>query len=113
MKRGDIVLVHVPFVGSAGGKIRPAVVVQNDALNAVIQETVIAEITSNLSNTAKPHQVMIDISTPDGAATGGSAVRCERLHTIPQSDVRRTIGSLSLRISSEVDAAMKSALGLS
>jgi mRNA-degrading endonuclease toxin of MazEF toxin-antitoxin module len=30
MRRGDIVLTFVPNVGSAGGKLRPAVVVQSD-----------------------------------------------------------------------------------
>ena len=34
MRRGDVVLVYVPFVGAPGGKTRPAVVVQNDSLNA-------------------------------------------------------------------------------
>src|SRR5437016_1168208 len=98
MKRGDIVLVHVPFVGMPGGKNRPALVVQCDTLNAAIRETVIAEITSNLAHAAQSHQVFIDVSTPDGSTSGllkDSAIRCERLHTIPQFDVLRTIGSLS------------------
>src|SRR6266700_3747205 len=83
--------------------------------NATIRETVIAEITSNLSHANKPHQVQIDISTPDGAASGllaDSAVRCERLHTIPQFDVHRTIGSLASRIMQRIDEALKQALGI-
>jgi mRNA-degrading endonuclease toxin of MazEF toxin-antitoxin module len=58
MKRGDVVLVHVPFVGAPGGKSRPAVVVQSDTLNSAIRETVIVEVTSNLSRVAMPHQVV-------------------------------------------------------
>lgn len=55
MKRGDVVLVHVPNVGSPGGKMRPALVVQSDTLNGTIRETIIAAITSNLSNAHQPH----------------------------------------------------------
>ena len=51
MKRGDIVLVQVPFVGTRGAKLRPALIVQCDPLNGIIRETIIAAITSNLSNT--------------------------------------------------------------
>ena len=116
MNRGDVVLVYVPFVGSAGGKRRPAVVVQCDSLNSAVRETVIVEITSNLSNVGKAHQVLIDVTAADGANSGllaNSAIRCERLHTIPQSDVLKTIGSLSAATLQRIDEAIKAALGIS
>ena len=50
MKRGDIVLVQVPFVGSSGAKIRPALIIQGNPLHGLIRETIIAAITSNLSS---------------------------------------------------------------
>ena len=99
--RGDVVLAFVENVGAPGGKLRPAVVVQSDRNNARLNETIIAAITSNTSRVHEPHQSLIDISTPDGAASGllhDSAIRCERLHTIPQSDIRRTIGHLSAAV---------------
>lgn len=92
MKRGDVVLLHISYVGATGGKIRPALVVQSDSLNAAIRETIVAEITSNVSRTDKSHHLLIDLSNPEAAGTGlltNSAVRCERLHTVPQADVRR------------------------
>jgi mRNA interferase MazF len=79
MKRGDVVLVQVPYVGSSGAKIRPALIIQADSLHNLIRETIIAAITSNLTNAHQPHQLLIDITTPDGAASGllmNSAVRC-------------------------------------
>jgi mRNA-degrading endonuclease toxin of MazEF toxin-antitoxin module len=115
MKRGDVELVYVPFVGSAGGKRRPAVVVQCDSLNSAVRETVIVEITSNLSNAGRAHQVLIDVTAADGANSGlltNSAIRCERPHTIPQVDVLQTIGSLSAATLQRVDEALKSALGI-
>jgi len=116
MKRGDVVLANLPFIGASGSKVRPALVVQDDGLNQVIRETIIAEITSNLAHVAQSHQVLIDLSTPDGAASGlltNSAVRCNRLHLIPQADVQRVIGAMSARIMGQVDSALKSALGIS
>jgi mRNA-degrading endonuclease toxin of MazEF toxin-antitoxin module len=78
-----------------------------------LHETIIAAISSNLSNVHQPHQLLIDIATPDGAATGllsDSAVRCERLHSVPQADVRRIIGHLSPSLMKQVDQCLKSAL---
>ena len=86
MKRGDIVLVQVPFVGTPGAKIRSALIVQSDTLHGLIRETIIAAISSNLANVHQPHQLLIDLSSADGAATGlrtDSGIRCERLHTVP------------------------------
>ncbi len=116
MKRGDVVMVDVAYVGAPGSKRRPALVVQNNFLNSAIRETIIVAITSNLTSVHQPDQLLIDIAAPDGQATGlsmNSAVRCNRLHTIPQSDVRQVIGSLSSALMKSVDACLKSALGIS
>src|SRR5947207_4188597 len=97
MKRGDVILAFIPNVGSPGGKKRPALVVQSDHNNARLNETIIAAITSNVSRVQEPSQLLIDVASPDGAASGllhDSALRCERLHSIPQADVRRVIGTL-------------------
>lgn len=113
MKRGDIVLVDVPYVGSPGVKLRPALIIQNDTLNKTINETIIAVITSNLAHSHQPHQFLIDISTPDGMNSGlltTSAVRCERLHTVPKADIRRVVGTLSLNLISMLNACLRSAL---
>jgi mRNA-degrading endonuclease toxin of MazEF toxin-antitoxin module len=113
--RGDVILTYVPNVGSPGGKVRPALVVQSDHNNTRLNETIIAAITSNVSRVHEPTQLLIDISTPDGAASGllhNSAVRCERLHSIPQADVRRVIGHLSDALMLQIDACLKAALGM-
>lgn len=115
MKRGDIVLVQVPFVGTVGAKLRPALVVQADSLNGQLRETIIAAITSNLSNVHQPHQLLVEIATPDGAATGllaDSAVRCERLHCVPQVDIKRVIGRLSPALLLKIDDCLKAALAI-
>lgn len=115
VSRGDVVLAFVENVGAPGGKLRPALVVQSDRNNTRLNETIIAAITSNTSRVHEPHQLLIDISTPDGAASGllhDSAIRCERLHTIPQSDVRRNIGRLPAATMQKIDACLKASLGI-
>jgi mRNA-degrading endonuclease toxin of MazEF toxin-antitoxin module len=42
MKRGEVVLVDGPFSDRTGSKLRPAVVVQADFLNGLIDDTVLA-----------------------------------------------------------------------
>ena len=46
MKRGDVVIIDVAYVGAQGSKRRPALVVQN-ALNSAIRETIIVAITTS------------------------------------------------------------------
>ena len=102
-------------VGQPGGKVRPALVVQSDHNNARLNETMVAAITSNTSRVHEATQLLIDISTPEGAASGllhDSAVRCERLHSIPQTDVRRVIGHLPDVLMLQVNDCLKAALEL-
>ena len=115
VKRGNVVLTYVPNIGSPGGKVRPALVVQSDHNNARLKETIIAAITSNTSRVQEPTQLLLEVATPDGAASGllhDSAVRCERLHSIPQGDARRVIGNLSNVLMRQIDDCLKAALGL-
>jgi mRNA interferase MazF len=105
LNRGDVVLLYVPFVGSSGGKVRLALVVQNDTLNDRLAETIVAAITGNVALSHLPHRRLVVVATPDGRATGllhDSVVRCDRLHTIPQSDVRRTIGRFAETLMGDV-----------
>jgi mRNA interferase MazF len=115
VNRGNVILAYVQNIGSPGGKVRPALIVQSDHNNARLRETIIAAITSSTSRVHESTQVLIEIATSDGAASGllhDSAVRCERLHSIPQADVRRVIGNLSGALMRQIDECLKAALGL-
>jgi mRNA interferase MazF len=116
VNRGDVILAYVPNVGSPGGKARPGLIVQSDHNNARLNETIIAAITSNTSRVQEATQLLIEVATPHGAASGllhDSAVRCERLHSIPRADVRRVIGNLSHALMRQIDDCLKAALGVS
>jgi mRNA interferase MazF len=114
LERGDILLAVLPFVTRPGSKLRPVLVVQNDQNNTRMQNTIVAAITTRISRSAEPTQVLIDVTTPEGRQSGliaTSVVSCENLITIRQSQ-GRWIGRLSPSTMSQVDAALKQSLGL-
>ena len=47
MKRGEVGDVDWPFSDRTGSKVRPAVVVQADFLNGLIDDTLLVQITSS------------------------------------------------------------------
>ena len=114
--RGDVVLLPIAFVSGKGTKVRPAVVVQNDDLNARLKSTIVAVITStNTRAHQEPTQLFIDISTADGGKTGllhASTVKCEHLDTVDQGDLVRVIGRFSDALLQQLDVCLKAAVGL-
>ena len=57
--RCDVVIVEFPFSDISKVKVRPALVVQNDADNQKIRKTVIAMITGNLKRKGDPSHLYI------------------------------------------------------
>jgi mRNA interferase MazF len=116
VKRGDIVLVPVPDTSGAPGKTRPALVVSSDHNNRRLQDAIVAVITgTTLRAKLEPTQLLIELATPEGRQSGllaDSAVKCERLHAIQQSLMRRTVGSLSAPAMLIIDDCLRTALGL-
>jgi mRNA interferase MazF len=115
MSRGDVVLVDYPFSDRTGSKVRPALVVQADALNHRITDTILAAI-SRSTHRASATQLFIDISTPDGAQTGlrqNSMIQCENLLTFDQRLIIAKIGELSQPLLHRVGTCLKAALDLS
>ena len=117
ISRGDVVLLPIAFVSGAGSKVRPAVVVQTDALNPRLNSTMVAIVTStNVRAQVEPTQFFIDISTPDGKQTGllhDSTVKCEHLDTVDQRDIFRVIGQFSPAMLAQLETCLKAALELS
>ena len=115
MKRGNVAIVPFPFQDRPGQKIRPAVVVQSDAENRRLVNTVLAMITGNLADAGRPTTVFVDPKTPDGAGSGlsgPSLVKCYNLATVRQGRVLQVIGHLSDAVMQKVNQALKAALEL-
>jgi mRNA interferase MazF len=115
MKRGDVVIVPFPFQDRPGEKFRPAVVVQSDAENARLINTILAMITGNLADAGQPTTVLVDPGSPDGAGSGlngPSLVKCYDLATVRQRRVVQGIDQLSPAVMRRVDDALKASLEL-
>jgi mRNA-degrading endonuclease toxin of MazEF toxin-antitoxin module len=108
--------VNHPFSDASGAKVRPGVVVQNDARNVRLTETIVALISSNVRFAASDStQVLIDPATPDGKKSGlyqASVVKCGKLFTIDVNLIRRKVGVLSAAMMQHVNDGLKLALEL-
>ena len=112
--RGDVVLVDYPFSDRTGSKVRPALVVQSNALNRRITDTILAAI-SRSTHRASAEQLFVDISTTEGGRTGlrqNSMIQCENLLTYDQRLIITKIGDLSPALMQQVDDCLKAALNL-
>ena len=115
LKRGDIVLARFPHAAGGRGEKRPVLVVQSDSYNAQVRHVIVAEITTNLSAATDPAHLLIDVSTPDGRATGlmqSSVVTCLHLATMSQDRMDRIIGSLPAAMMKQVNDCLKAALAV-
>jgi mRNA-degrading endonuclease toxin of MazEF toxin-antitoxin module len=84
------VLVRFPHPSGGRGKKRPTVVVQSDVYNTSLRTLVVAEVTTNLTLASDPACLLIDVVTPEGAATGllqNSVVSCLLMATVRADNV--------------------------
>jgi mRNA interferase MazF len=115
MQRGDVVLADFPFQDIPGSKIRPAVVVQNDADNQILANTVLVMVTGNLADAGRPTNVLVDPATLEGAGCGlrgPSLIKCGNLATIPQHRILRVIGHLTDEAIHQLNSSLRAPLEL-
>src|SRR6266568_3021688 len=115
MNRGDVILVRFPHPSGLRGKKRPAVVVQSDAYRGAVNTLVVAEVTKNLTMAGDPACLFIDVSMPEGKATGlvrDSVVSCLVLVTVYADTVAKVLGTLSPTMNQDLNDCLKAALAL-
>ncbi len=115
MNRGDLVLVRFPHPSGLRGKKRPAVVVQSDAYAGAVGTLVVAEVTKNLTMANDPVCLFIDVTTPEGKATGlvrNSVVSCLLLVSVYTDTVAQVLGTLSPTMKLRLNDCLKVALAL-
>jgi len=113
IKRGDVVLVHYPFVSGIGSKLRPALVVQCNHNNQRLKNVLLAAITSTAHRSGEPTQLLIEVATSAGQQSGlvkDSVVTCENLVTVDRTRVTRSIGSLPDDVMAQVNQCLKASL---
>jgi mRNA interferase MazF len=111
IKRGDIILVNLnPVVVSEQGKIRPALIVQNNIGNKYSPITIVAPITSKIYSKEFPTNV--EISIKESSLSRRSTVLLNQIRAIDKQRITKIIGKLNKEIMQKVDTAIKDSLDL-
>jgi mRNA-degrading endonuclease toxin of MazEF toxin-antitoxin module len=107
MRRGEVVELDWHFSDLTGSKKRPAVVVQADFLNGLIDDTILVKITSQRYGIPGT-EVEIDpaIETTSGLSRRCYA-SCKDLLTRDQTLILRTVGVLSDALMQQIEACLK------
>src|SRR5438045_4126778 len=95
MNRGDVIEVNWPYSDSSGTKVRPAVVVQADFLNGLIDDTVLVKITGTRFGIPGT-EVELDPTQETGSGLNKVCyAACNNILTRDQGIVGPVIGYLS------------------
>ena len=110
-RRGEIFLVNFDLtVGAEIRKTRPALILQNDQSNRYSPITIVAAITSKLTATQYPTDVLI--ATPEGGLKTDSMVLLNQLRSVDRLRLIKRIGSLRPETMQKVDQALQISIGL-
>jgi mRNA interferase MazF len=111
-RRGDIYLVEFdPTRGREIKKTRPAVVIQNDIGNKFSSITIVAAITSRLSATPYPIEVIVAPTKLNGL-TLPSSIHLDQIRSIDRERLVKRLGALDAATMRKVETAIKISLGL-
>ena len=112
IRRGDVVRLDWPYSDRTGRKVRPALVVQDDAYNHLLADTVLVLI-SRTRRAVGTTEVEIDPSVETNSGPRYvSVVSCNNLLTVDRSFIVQILGDLSAGSMQQVDACLKATLGL-
>jgi mRNA interferase MazF len=112
MKRGEVVEVDWPYSDLSGTKRRPAVVVQADFLNGLIDDTILVKITGRTFGIPGT-EVELDPAAESGAGLSKVCyASCNNVLTRDQALIGPVIGSLSDAVMRQIEACLKTVLEL-
>lgn len=113
MRPGEIYLANFPFGDMAGMKLRPVLLLT--APVGPVPEVLVAYISSAVPLTLLDSDIVLDPSTPDGAAThlkATSVLRLHKLATIHRRSLARRLGALSTTTAAQAATKLRDLLGL-
>ncbi len=111
IRRGDIVLVNLdPVIGSAQGRTRPALIIQNDIGNQNSPTTIIAPITTRIYSKEYPTNVRVDRN--ESGLDHDSTILLNQIRTVDRSRIVRKLSSLRSGRITQVERAIKASLGI-
>src|SRR5947209_1656157 len=95
MRRGDVVEIDWQFSDLTGSKVRPAVVVQADFLDGLIDDTVLVKITSRRFGIPGTEVEIDPTQETASGLTKRCYASCKDILTRDQALILRTVGILS------------------
>lgn len=109
-RRGCFYFVDLdPVRGSEQGRVRPALVIQNDAGNQASSTTIVAAVTSKLPSRHYPFHVWL----PEGLLPKPSIVMCEQIRTVAiERFTSEAIAECPAHLMAEVDQALLRSLSI-
>ena len=111
-RRGEIYLVEFdPARGHEIQKTRPAIIIQNDLGNRYSPVTIVAAVTSKLSGTPYPVEVVVSPTKGNGLSMR-SAIELSQIRSVDRERLVRRLGTLDAATMRKVDEALKISLGL-
>ncbi|WP_405390822.1 MULTISPECIES: type II toxin-antitoxin system PemK/MazF family toxin [unclassified Streptomyces] len=115
MRRGDIHLVDLePARGGEANKVRPAVIVSNNAANQSVQLNGRGVITvvPLTSNTARVLTFQALLRSAESGLPRDSKVQCEQIRAVSLDRVLKRIGTVPRQRMTDIDAALRRHLAL-
>lgn len=112
MKRGEIYFADLnPTVGDEIKKLRPVLIISNNANNNVANTITIIPITSNV-NKVYPFEVLLNVN--ESGLTKTSKAQCHQIRTISKNRIsnKKIQGVVGNSILSKINSALKLHLDL-
>jgi len=115
MQRGDIYLVDLdPTQGSESNKIRPAVIVSNNAANRTAERNSrgVVTVVPVTSNTDRVYPFQVLLRSGEGGLTVDSKVRAEQVRSVDYGRLHRQLGTIPPASLGRLDDALRTHLAL-
>lgn len=115
MRRGDVYLVDFePSSGTEVNKLRPAVLVSNDAANRVVERNGrgVLTVVPVTSNTTRVYPFQVLIPAGEGGLAVESKAQAEQVRAVDYGRLSRRLGGLSTATAKRLDEALRRHLAL-
>ena len=107
MNRGDVVLVDWVYSDLTGSKLRPAVVVQADFLNSLIDDVILVQITGTRHGIPGTEVEIDPAREPGTGLKKASYVSCTNILTYEKARIDQTIGRLPAALLRQIENCLK------